>query len=140
MSQVLRIAAFVVAVTAMGAAQAQQPPSSAAPAQAKPDMKACQDAMARHSQMMKETEAADARLQQQVKAMQAAKGQARVDAVAQVVSTIVEQRAAERARMMAMHEQMMMHAMSHAGQGAAAMQQCPMMQHMQKSEGAQHQH
>ena len=38
-------------------------------------------------------------------------------------------------RMMAMHEQMM----SHAGQDHAAMQQCPMVQHMAKGD-SQHQH
>jgi len=42
-------------------------------------------------------------------------------------------------RMMAMNEQMMSHMMSHMGQGASAMQQCPMMQHMMKGEN-QHQH
>jgi len=38
-------------------------------------------------------------------------------------------------RMMSMHQQMM----SHAGQGASAMQQSPMMQHMMKPDG-QHPH
>ena len=82
----------------------------------------------------------DARLQEQVTAMQAAQGQAKVDAVARVVSTLAEQRTQERSRMMAMHEQMMAHMMSHMGQGAAAMQQCPMMQHMMKGDAQQHQH
>lgn len=62
--------------------------------------------------------------------MQAAQGQAKVDAMARIVTTMAEQRGQMHQRMMAMHEQMM----SHMGQGAAAMQQCPMMQHMTKGD------
>jgi hypothetical protein len=83
--------------------------------------------MAHHGQMMKEMEAADARLQEHVRAMNAAQGQAKVDAMARAVSTLAEQRSQERSRMMAMHEQMMSHMMSHSGQGTSAMQACPMM-------------
>lgn len=82
----------------------------------------------------------DARLQDQLKAMQSAQGQAKVDAIARVVSMMVEQRSQMHARMMTVNEQMMSHMMSHAGQDAAAMQQCPMMQHMMKKDGGQHQH
>ena len=88
---------------------------------------------------MKGTATMDTRLQEQVKAMQSAQGQAKVDAIARVVTTIVEQRGQMHQRMMAMHEQMMSHMMAHAGQGQAAMQQCPMMQHIMKGD-AQHQH
>lgn len=84
---------------------------------------------------MKGTATMDTRLQEQVKAMQSAQGQAKVDAIARVVTTIVEQRGQMHQRMMAMHEQMM----SHAGQDHAAMQQCPMVQHMAKGD-SQHQH
>ena len=124
----------------IGAAMAQQPNQPRPPAaQGAPDMKACQEAMARHGEMMKELETMDTRLQEQIKAAQAAQGQAKVDALARVVATMAEQRTQERQRMMSMHEQMMSHMMSHMGQGAAAMQQCPMMQHATKGE-AQHQH
>ena len=135
MKQVIAVATLTLIVGLVAAAQ--QP---AAQPQAGPDMQACRDMMARHDSMMKEMQAMDARLQEQVTAMQAAQGQAKVDAVARVVSTLAEQRTQERSRMMAMHEQMMAHMMSHMGQGAAAMQQCPMMQHMMKGDAQQHQH
>lgn len=123
----------LVGVTAAARLPERQPATQALSGQ--PDMKACQDAMARHSQMMKEMQAMDARLQEQVKAMQAAQGQAKVDAIARVVTTLAEQRGQMNQRMMSTHEQMM----SHAGQGAAATQQCTMMQHMMEG-GSEHQH
>ncbi len=74
----------------------------------------------------------DARLLDQVKAMQTVHGQAKVDAIARIVAALVEQRGQMRERMMGMQTQMMGHAMEHAGQGATAMMQCPMMQQMMK--------
>jgi len=129
----------LVLVGVAAAQQRPQPPTPVAQGQAGPDMKACQTAMARHDQMMKETQTMDARLQEQVKAMQAAQGQAKVDAIARIVTTIAEQRSQIHQRMMTMHEETMSHMMSHMGQSAAMMQQCPMMQHMMKGE-SQHQH
>ena len=131
------IVVLSLVVAAAAQQQAQQRP--APQAQASPDMKACQEAMARHNAMMKEMQTMDARLQEQVKAMQAAQGQAKVDALARIVTVMAEQRGQMHQRMTAMHEQMMSHMMSHMGQGAAAMQLCPMMQHMTKGD-AQHQH
>jgi hypothetical protein len=98
----------------------------------KPDMKMCQEMAARHQKMMEQMKAMDARLDQEVKAMQGAQGQAKVDAIARVVTTLVEQRAHMRERAMAMHMEASGHMMEHAGQGASAMKQCPMMQQMMK--------
>ena len=141
MKQLFRCMALsLVLVSATSAAQApQQRPPAAGRGQSAPDMKVCQEAMARHDQMMNEMQTMDGRLQEQVKAMQAAQGQAKVDAIARVVSMMAEQRSQMHAQMMTMNEQMMVHMMSHAGQDAAAMQQCPMMQHMMKG-GSAHQH
>lgn len=65
-------------------------------------------------------------------AASSAQGQAKVDAIARVVSTMAEQRIQMHTRIMTMNEQMMSHMISHAGQDAATMKQCPMMQHMMK--------
>jgi len=89
--------------------------------------------------MMKDMRTLDARLQEQVKAMQAAQGQTKVDAIARVVTTLADQSGRMNQDMMAMHEQMMSHMMSNGGQGSAAMQPCSMMPHTTK-EDAQHQH
>ena len=137
------LVASTLCLVLAGVAAGQQGQQTTQPrppaAQGAPDMKACQEAMARHGEMMKELQAMDTRLQEQLKAMQVAQGTAKVDAVARVVTMMAEQRTQERQRMMSMHEQMMSHMMSHMGQGAAAMQQCPMMQHATKPE-SQHQH
>jgi hypothetical protein len=86
--------------------------------------------------------AMDTRLQEQVTTMQAAQGEAKLDAIAQVVATLAEQRPQMRQQMMAMDEQMMSHMMSHGRQGSAGVQQCLMMQRMQEptKDGAAHQH
>jgi hypothetical protein len=115
----------------LGAALTATAPQQAAGGQ-QPDMKMCQDMAARHQKMMEDMKAMDARLDQDVKAMQSATGQAKVDAIARVVTTLVEQRSMMRERAMAMQGQASAHMMEHAGQGASAMKQCPMMQQMMK--------
>lgn len=112
-----------------GSALAQQPASPAAPAQ-KMDMKMCQEMSARHQKTMDEMKQMDARLQEQVKAMQAASGDAKVDAMARVVSTLAEQRMEMRQRAMSMDRERMGHMMEHSGQDRATMMQCPMMKQM----------
>jgi hypothetical protein len=129
----------VALVVTASAQEASQQPAPATQGQAVSDMKGCQEAMARHEAMMKDLRAVAARLQDQVKAMHAAQGQARVDAIARVVTTMAEQSGRMNQDMMAMHEQMMSHMMSNGGRGSAAMRPCPMMQHTTK-EDAQHQH
>lgn len=58
---------LVVAAGVAASAEQQRPPA-AGRGQDAVDMKACQDAMARHNQMMKEMATVDTRLQEQVKA------------------------------------------------------------------------
>jgi hypothetical protein len=128
----------VVLVVTASAQEASQQPAPATQGQTAPDMKGCQEAMAHHEAMMKDMRALAARLQDQVNAMHAAQGQAKVDAIARVVTTMAEQSGRMNQDMMAMHE-MMSHMMSNGGQGSAAMQPCSMMQHTTK-EDAQHQH
>ena len=123
---------FLVAAAGVVASPQSPRDQQAQPAGQKPDMKMCQDMAARHQKMMEEMKAMDARLDQEVKAMQAAQGQAKVDAIARVVTTLVEQRSQMREKGMAMQGQASAHMMEHAGQGAAAMKQCPMMQQMMK--------
>ena len=135
MKRVVLISVLCLGVGTTLAARASQQPTrehQMPAAGQQPDMKMCQDMAARHQKMMEEMKAMDARLDQEVKAMQAAQGQARVDAIARVVTTLVEQRTQMREKGMAMQAQASAHMMDHAGEGAGAMKQCPMMQQMMK--------
>jgi hypothetical protein len=106
-------AAFVVFVLVLGAtrlgfnaAQAtpQTPPAQGATQPQPPGMP---DMMKMHEQMMAEMKAGDARLDALVKDMNDAKGDAKVNAVAAVVSELVRQHKAMHGRMGQMHQQMM---------------------------------
>jgi hypothetical protein len=66
-----------------------------------------QDMMKMHDQMMAEMKAADARLDALVKEMNAASGEAKVNAVAAVVTELVRQHKSMHERMGQMHELMM---------------------------------
>jgi hypothetical protein len=105
-------AALTVAVAAWGAtrsafdvAAAAQDHAAAhtAPAQ-QPNMP---DMMKKHEQMMADMKAGDAKLDALVKEMNAAAGDARVNAVAAVVNELVRQHKAMHGHMGQMHEQMM---------------------------------
>jgi len=67
-----------------------------------------QDMMKMHEQMMAEMKAADGRLDALVKDMNAASGDAKVNAVAAVVTELVRQQKSMHDRMGQMHQQMMM--------------------------------
>jgi ABC-type glycerol-3-phosphate transport system substrate-binding protein len=67
-----------------------------------------QDMMKMHEQMMAEMKAADGRLDALVKDMNAATGDAKVNAVAAVVTELVRQQRSMHDRMGQMHQQMMM--------------------------------
>ena len=113
-------------------AQPGQPskPAKPGPGMAKPsaDMQArCKEAMADREKMMAEARAADERLEGLVAKMNAASGQAKVDATAAVVAEIVSQRRAMRERMTTMQQRMMSHMMEHAQAGPQSMAGCPMM-------------
>lgn len=95
--------------------------------------------MARHKEMMAKMDAIDARLDELVEKMNAAKGSRKVDATAAVVDELVSQRKQMRQQMMAMQPEMMRHMMEHMRMGMTrgmmeSMSQCPMMKKMAGSE------
>ena len=105
----------------------QRPPQQT-PAKPSADMSAkCKAMMAEHEKMMTEMKAADQRLDALVTKMNAASGQAKVDATAATVTEIVAQRRTMRDRMMGMHEGMMSHMSEHMQAGPQSMAMCPMM-------------
>ncbi len=136
----------VLLVSLVGAVtlRAQQPTSPPPAAQkmemqGKPGMmdgKMSEDAMmAHHKEMMAKMAAADARLDELVKTMNAATGSKKTNAVAAVINELVAQRKQMRADMMAMQPEMMMHMMAHMEAGMAkgmeeSMAKCPMMKTM----------
>lgn len=95
--------------------------------------------MARHKEMMAKMDAMDARLDDLVKKMDAAKGSRKADAVAAVVSELVHQRKEMRQHMMAMQPEMMHHMMEHMRMGMMkGMMDCPMMKDMDGKPGHEH--
>lgn len=92
------------------------------------DMSAkCKAMMPSHEKMMAEMKAADQRLDGLVVKMNAASGQAKVDATAAVVTEIAAQRKTMREGMMNVHVGMMGHMMEHMQAGPQSMAMCPMM-------------
>jgi hypothetical protein len=63
--------------------------------------------MAMHKKMMADMAASEASLDALVARMNAARGEARVDALAELVTAMVQQHKAMRSHMMEMHEHMM---------------------------------
>ena len=96
-------------------------------------MEECKAMMARHQGMQAEMASMDAKLDSLLAAMNAAKGNKKVDATAGVINELATQRKAMRDHMMAMGPQMMQHMMHHAHMGMMegmmkSMSGCPMMQ------------
>lgn len=110
-------------------AQTQEPQyQQQTPAKPSADMSAkCKAMMAEHEKMTAEIKAADQRLDGLVTKMNAASGQAKVDAIAATVTEIVAQRRTMRDRMMGVHEGMMSHMSEHMQTGPQSMAMCPMM-------------
>ena len=103
------------------------------PDKAKPQsdmMGKCKAMMAEHSKMMAEVQAADQRLDGLVATLNAASGQAKVDATAAAVTEIVAQRKTMRESMMKMQHGMMEHMGDHMQAGPGSMAMCPMMKEM----------
>jgi Spy/CpxP family protein refolding chaperone len=132
------LASFVGAVTL----SAQEPPPPAAQKMEMPgkpgmmDEKMMEESMmAHHKEMMAKMDAMDARIDDLVKSMNAAKGSKKPDAVAAVINELVAQRKQMREQMMAMQPEMMKHMMAHMRMGMMkgmedAMAKCPMMKAM----------
>lgn len=100
--------------------------------------------MAEREKMMATMQAMDQQLDELVAQMNSATGTAKVDAIASVLTALVEQRQTMRSGMMGMQSQMMGHMMQHmmsmqggmmgtggAGMKGMNMMSCPMMQHPQ---------
>ena len=97
----------------------------------------CKQMMAMHNRMMADMKAMDASLEQKVAAMNASKGNARIDAMAAVINEMASQRKQMVAKMTSMQDQMMAHMGEHVAQsGSAAMRQsmaqCPMVKGMSR--------
>ena len=103
------------------------------PASEKPGMMPdCAAMMQKHDAMQKHMAEMDAKLQTLVDEMNKAKGSAKVDKTAAVVSELVAQRSMMQKQMMEMHPKMMEHMMAHMKSGvmkgmADSMSSCPMM-------------
>lgn len=81
--------------------------SSSAPQQGQAAQPASPEMMKMHRQMMDDMKAADAKLDQLVQQMNAASGEAKVTAIATVVTELVRQQRSMHEHMGQMHEQMM---------------------------------
>ena len=114
-------------------AQTPAPPPPMPMMEGGPMMEECKAMMAKHEAMKTEMAAKDAKLDALLVAMNAAKGNKKMDATAAVVSELVAQREAMRDHMMAMGPQMMQHMLHHAHMGLMegmmkSKSACPMMQ------------
>jgi hypothetical protein len=126
----LACVAMLVQAPGIGAQAPQEPPHQHQQDTTKPgaDMSAqCKAMMANHEKMKVDMAAADQRLDGLVAKMNAASGQAKVDATTAVVTEIVAQRKTMREGMMNMHQGMMSHMMEHMQAGPKSMATCPMM-------------
>jgi hypothetical protein len=95
----------------------------------------CRRVMAMRDQMMSEMKGMDASVDQKLAAMNAAKGNAKVEAAAAVINEVVSQRKQIMASMKSMQDQMIAHMSGHlARSGSSAMRQsmaqCPLMKGM----------
>ena len=98
------------------------------------------EAMAQmHQQMMARMKDGDTRLAELSEAMNDASGQAKTDAMADLLNEMVAQRRSMHEHMMPMHERMMQHMMEHMAAAMPeemrkamheSMMQCPMMKHV----------
>jgi len=115
-----------------------QTPEGQKPAM-KPD---CAAMMQQHDAMQKHMVEMNAKLQTLVDGMNAAKGSARVDKTAAVVTELVAQRAMMQKEMMDMQPKMMEHMMAHmqGGMKEMSMSDCPMMKESNKTSAAPAEH
>ena len=97
-------ATLAAALVSLALVYTTQPQLGARQAQTQPNM---QDMTKMHEQMMAEMKAGDAKLDALAKEMNAATGEARVNAVAAVVDELVRQHRAMHGHMGQMHQHMM---------------------------------
>jgi hypothetical protein len=132
------LTAFFGSAFGLLAQQPTPPPAAPAPKMEMPgagmmdEEKMDEAMMARHHEMMARMEAMDAKLDDLVKKMDAARGSKKADAVAAVVSELVRQRKEMREHMAAMQPEMMHHMMEHMRMGMTkGLMECPMMKQME---------
>ncbi|HSP15649.1 MAG TPA: hypothetical protein VLV78_12935 [Thermoanaerobaculia bacterium] len=97
----------------------------------------CQAMMQQQADMTKSMKAMDARLDELVAQMNKAKGSAKVDRMAAVITELVAQRGQMRDQMTTMMPAMMEHMQHHMAEGmmhsmASSMENCPMMKEMKE--------
>ena len=110
---------------------APAPPANATEQERRPMMMG-QNMMAMRQKMMADDKAADSRLQPLIEKMNAAKGEAKVDAMAAVLTELIRQRTGTREQMGQLSQMMMPNMMGMMMQGMTAdmrkwAAQCPMM-------------
>ena len=123
---------FTLLIGPFALAQAQEPHAHQKHGETgAPMMEKCQAMMADREQVMSEMRAANAKLDELVAAMNAAKGEAKVEALARVVTEMAEHRKNAMGKMTAMQPEMMQHMMEHMRQGMMEgnekAMECPMM-------------
>ena len=104
---------------------AQDSSASAGQESAKPDCKGMMAKMQQHRSAMKQM---DAELRANLAKMEDANGEAKVEAMADVVTMLVQQRLQMHERMTSLDNDRMQHMMGHMQQGDKGMMNCPMMQ------------
>jgi len=102
----------------------------------------CAAMMQQHEAMQKHMAEMNAKLQTLVGEMNAARGSARIDKTAAVVTELVAQRAMMQKEMMDMEPKMMEHMMAHmqTGMKGMSMADCPMMKESKKASAAPAEH
>jgi gas vesicle protein len=98
-----------------------------APTSGKQQHPNCQQMMSRMHAHMADMKAMDAEIKSKAAAMNAAQGDRKVDAMAEVINEMVDQRLKMHEKMMSMRNEMMSHMGRHAAQGGGDMANCPMM-------------
>jgi hypothetical protein len=137
----LPLIAFAAALGMMTAFAQQNPPKPAKASGTQSTMMGgnmadrCKQMTAMHNQMAADMKAMDAKLDQKVAAMHAAKGNAKVDAMAAVIDEMASQRKEMMAKMTSQQSQMTAHMADHMAQSGSpamrqSMAQCPMMKGM----------
>jgi hypothetical protein len=103
-------------VPLLAAARSQQTQSpTPSPPAGQPPQATMAEMMKRHQQMMADIKAADLKLEELVKDMNAATGEAKIAAIAQVVNELVRQQKTMHEHMGTMDQQMMMRMMGGRG-------------------------
>lgn len=97
-------------------------------------MERCQEMMKKKQKLEEDIKAQDAQLIEQLREMNRAPEDKKVDLMAAVLTQMVEQRITMDARKAKMEEEMMQHMMEHIMMGKESLSQCPMMKSMKNAD------